>query len=264
MELSENHMQIKLKKLLIFSTTLTLLAGCNPQKEYNNYILKQGYIPFIQPMADIGVGAFASGNFKQFVIDAPRATCFPAIYKDVPTELTSLSAIDMAQVAKSFTLEANLDANVLAANGTPIFTIKANAHKTKSVNVSIESASIEYINKFAFAEWVNTSISPACKTHLLKGGAFISQAIKVDKMSFQFLNQSGGQIELDANKVNEIIDFNAKVKWEISNKFTLSILTPKYIGFHIAKTAKDDPSTIGFVANTLKGDKFNYVPLQLK
>lgn len=246
--------------ILFLGITLGLVTSCNPQKEYDKFILKQGYIPFRQPASNIGVGSLIAGQPSQLTFVAPREACFPSSYKDVPTQLLALTDVDLSEISKKFTLDATIEANVLATNGTPLFKLKTEGHKIKSVDIHVESASIEYLNQYAFYEWVNTSMSTWCKDRLINGTPFINQALKVDKMSFQFLDESSGKIELNTEKIKDIIELDVNVTWKITNKFTLTITSPKYIGYHLAKVSNDDPSSVAMIANSLNGNKFKFVP----
>lgn len=245
---------------LVFA--FTFIAGCNAKNEYDSFIAQQGYIPFQQPLADIGVGALVTGSPNQLRIYAAAKTCFPSTYNGVATELRQVSATDLPEIAKKISLEAGVDANVIAANGTPLFKLNANFHAAKTLDVHIEGASIEYLDEINFSEWVKTSISTACKNYLTKGGSFVRQALRVDRMSFQFKNSVGGAIGLTADNLKDVIDLEANVKWEIINNYTLTITTPKYIGYHLAKVSANDPSSIVLIASSLTKDgQFDFVPV---
>lgn len=237
-----------------------LLSSCNPETQYSAFILKQGYIPFKQPIAGIGAGALIKGDTPDNLrIFAAAKTCFPDAYNGGMTEIRQIEAVDLPEIAKKFTLEASANIEVMSANGTPVFTLKSGFDMVRSIDIHIEKASVEYIDEIMFAEWVNSSMSHTCKSYLEKEGTFVKQALKVDKMSFEFKNSANGNIALTAAKINEMIDLDVNVKWEIKNQYTLSITSPKYIGYYIAKTLPNDPSQIGWVANSLtKDSKFNY------
>ncbi len=106
----------------------------------------------------------------------------------MPTGLIEKTDATLPEIVKKITLEANADVDVLAANGTPVFKLKSNTNFVKNITVHIEKASIEYLNDLAFSDWVHSSMSQACKSYLEKGGIFIRQALRVEKMSFQFIS----------------------------------------------------------------------------
>lgn len=251
-------MQTLRSRSIIFASVLIFLPGCDGKKEYDKYISKQGYIPFQQPLADIGVGALIRGTPKQLSIVAPKERCFPSAYNGIPTEIRQVTATDLPEIAKNVSLQAGADANAIAANGTPLFKMKASASYVKTVDVHVEGASIEYLDEIIFTEWVNSYMSQACVDYLARGGTFVRQALRVDKMSFQFKDKLGGYIGLTADKVNQILDIEAHVQWEISSSYTLTIKTPKYIGYHIAKVDPDNPAFIAFVASSIKDGKFDF------
>ena len=253
---------INYKKILVFGIVLNCMSGCNPQKEYNSYILKNGYIPFLQPMADIGVGSLVRGAPKELTPTSSSLTCFPNSYNGNNTYLRQATEVDLPEIAKKITFDAGVDANVIAANGTPLFKIKSDINMVKSISVHIEGASIIYLDEMVFADWVNNGMSNACKKYLEKGGNFILNALRVDKMSFQFSKVIEGDVVLTAKNIKDIIDIEADVKWEITNSYTLTITSPKYIGYHIAKVSPTDVGSISFVASSLTptGD-FKYVPV---
>ncbi|MDO9183884.1 MAG: hypothetical protein Q7U04_15825 [Bacteriovorax sp.] len=253
----------KINKILFLVIVLNFITGCNPQKEYNTYILKQGYIPFMQPLADIGVGALIAGTPQSLRFISPPKTCFPNTYNGINTEIRQVTAADLPEIAKNISLNAGVDANVIAANGTPLFKLKGDFHLIKSLDVHIQGASIEYLDELVFADWVNSGMSSSCKNYLIKGGSFIRQALRVDKMSFQFKNSAGGQIVLTADNIKSMIDLDANIKWEISNSYTLTITTPKYIGYHLAKVSPQDPSSIALIASSLTPEgQFNFIAAQ--
>jgi hypothetical protein len=254
----QNH-----SKLLVASLAFTVIAACSPQKEYDSFILKQGYIPFQQPLADIGVGTLLTGSPSQLRIVAPKQRCFPESYNGVPTEIRHMSDADLPEIAKKISLDAGVDANVIAANGTPLFKLNAKFTMLKSLDVHIEGASVEYLDELIFSEWVNSAMSASCKNYLTKGGSFIRQALRVDKMSFQFKNQTGGLIAISVDNIKDIIDLEAHVKWDISDNYTLTINTPKYIGYHLAKVSAKDPGSIAWIASGLTSEgQFDYKPVQ--
>lgn len=247
---------------IIFGISISLISGCSPKNEYDRFILSEGYIPFQQPLADIGVGALLSGSPSQLRLISPPQTCFPNIYKDVPTEIRQVTAADLPEIAKKISIEAGVDADFIASNGTPLFKLNTNFHSVKSLEVHVEGASIEYLDELMFADWVNSSMSSACKNYLIKGGSFIRQALRVDKMRFIFKDSVGGNINITAENIHQIIKLDAHVKWEISNDFSLTITTPKYIGYHLAKSSPNDPSSISWIASSLTEDgKFNFIPI---
>ena len=248
-----------LNKFLFLGLSATLLGGCNPQKQYNAFIQSRGYIPYLQPLADVGVGVLLSGTANQIRIVAAAKTCFPGNYNGVEMEMRQLVDTELPEIAKKISLTAGLDANTIAANGTPVLKLKSDYHMLKTIDIHIEKASVEYLDELVFADWVNSSMSESCKSYLEKGGSFIRQALKVDKMSFEFKNASGGSINLNAENINAMLDLETNVKWEVTNNYTLTITSPKYIGYQLAKVLPHDPSTIGWVASSMdKNSKFQF------
>jgi hypothetical protein len=52
------------------------------------------------------------------------------------------------------------------------------------------------------------------------------------------------------------------VKWELTDNYTLTITTPKYIGYHLARTSKTDPASLAAIASSLKKDgSFDFKPV---
>ena len=239
---------------------LISLCGCNPQNEYNSFISKQGYIPFQQPLAEIGVGALLSGSPQQLRLVSPSKTCFPSSVSGIPTELLQTSKADLPEIAKRISLNAGVDADVIAANGTPLFKLNSKFERVKTLEVHIEGASIEYLDELAFYDWVHSGMSKACGNYLAKGGSFVRQALRVDRMSFQFRDAVGGNIALSVDNIKDIVDIEAHIQWEISNSFTLTITTPKYIGYHLAKASSEDPGVIRWIASSVtKEGEFKFV-----
>lgn len=244
---------------LVLSLTFSIVTSCSPKHQYDSFIFEQGYIPFQQPLADIGVGALLTGSPTQLRLISPAKTCFPNFYNGVPTEIRQVTAADLPEIAKNISLDAGVDANVIAANGTPLFKLKTDVQFVKSLDVHIDGASIEYLDELAFADWMNSTISSQCKNYLVKGGSFIRQALRVDKMSFKFKNSFGGAIAISIDNIKNIIDLDAHLKWEITDSYTLTITTPKYIGYHLAKVSHENPGSIAFIASSLtQGGQFDF------
>jgi len=251
------------QKALLCVCAFIGLASCSPKSEYDKFIKEQGYIPFQQPIADLGVGSMLDGSPDSLRVIAPSKRCFPEAVNGVPTEVRFVSEADIPDIAKNISFDASADVSSIAMNGTPIFKIHSGLHSLRSLDVKIEGASIEALDEMAFEDLAHSSMSDTCKRYFMNGVPFVRQALRVDKMSFQFKNESGGSIDLILSNLNEIIDIEAHVKWEISDRYTLTITSPKYIGYHLAKTSPKDPAKIAQIANSLKQDgSFDFKPVK--
>jgi hypothetical protein len=242
------------RRTFLFLFVFVGLASCSPKNEFDKFISQEGYIPFQQPLADLGVGSLITGSPNQLRIVAPPKRCFPDLVAGIPTEIRQITAADIPEIVKKISFGASSDINVIAANGNPLFKINPKFQALKSLEVKIDGASVEYLDELVFADLVNSSMNESCKTYLKKGGSFIRQALRVDKMSFQFKNESSGTIDLTLTKLKDIIDIEADVHWELTDNYTLTITTPKYIGYHLAKTSPQDPASLAWIANSLTKD----------
>src|SRR5262249_32362205 len=63
---------------------------------------------------------------------------------------------------------------------------------------------------------------------------FIGQGLRVESLSFVFKDDAGVAINLTAN-LSKIVNITVGVNWQIDNDYTLTISTPKYIGYRMAK-----------------------------
>lgn len=250
-------------KLVLVSLVFGSMVACSPKSTYENFIADQGYIPFQQPLADVGVGALLAGSPDQLRIISPAKTCFPTSYNGTSTELYQSVATQLPEISKKMSISAGMDANFLAASGTPLFKLKTSYTQLKTLDVHIDGASIEYLDEIAFGMWVYSGMSEACRTYLQSGGSFIRQALRVDKMEFQFKNSKGGLIAINTDKIKEIMDFEVNVQWEIVDQYTMSITSPKYVGYHLAKVNPQSPGSIAYIASDLtKKGEFNFKAVQ--
>ncbi|WP_413577881.1 hypothetical protein ACLVWU_05270 [Bdellovibrio sp. HCB290] len=251
-------------KVILMGLTFGSMVACSPKTQYDNFIADQGYIPFQQPLADVGVGSLLSGSPEQLRLVSPSKTCFPQTFEGMPTNLYQTTAAELPEISKKMSISAGMDANIIAGNGTPLFKIKTGYSRLKTLDVHIDGATVEYLDELAFYDWVYSSYFPeACMNYLTKNGSFIRQALRVDKMSFQFKDSKGGLIALSTDAIKEIVDFEVNVKWEISDSYTLTIKTPKYVGYHLAKVDPKNPGAVAYIASDLtKKGQFDFVSVQ--
>ncbi|WP_413560498.1 hypothetical protein [Bdellovibrio sp. HCB209] len=250
-------------RILVVGLVFGSLVACSPKTTYENFISDQGYIPFQQPLADVGVGALLAGSPDQLRIISPAKTCFPATYNGGDTMLHQSTATQLPEISKKMSISAGMDANIIAGNGTPLFKLKTSYKHLKTLEVHIDGASIEYLDEIAFAMWAYSGMPEACRSYLMNGGSFIRQALRVDKMYFQFKNEKGGLIAINTDKIKEIMDFEVNVTWEIVDSYTMSITSPKYVGYHLAKVNPQDPGSIAYIASDVtKKGQFDFKPVQ--
>ncbi|QLY26525.1 hypothetical protein [Bdellovibrio sp. KM01] len=250
-------------RILLMGLVMGGLVACSPKTTYENFISDQGYIPFQQPLSQVGVGALLAGSPDQLRIISPSKTCFPTAYNGADTQLYQSVDAQLPEISKKMSISAGMDANFLAASGTPLFRLKTSYTQLKTLDVHIDGASIEYLDEIAFGMWVYSGMSEACRAYLQNGGSFIRQALRVDKMLFQFKNSKGGLIAINTDKIKEIMDFEVDVKWEIVDNYTMSITSPKYVGYHLAKVNPQSPGSIAYIASDLtKKGEFDFKPVQ--
>jgi hypothetical protein len=214
-----------------------LFSSCSsPEDAYKQAIEQLGFIAFANPLAQASVGTILRGTAKENFLAASSADCFSNdTWFDNPTDLPT----EDRSVSFGFTA----DANAVLSSGNSTVTLNANATFVKSVQLSFGDAYVEQLDEFKFGNFYRNQMSEQCK-ELLDLYPFINQAIKVSTMQFVFKDEQGGSIQLTADMIGGILVIKPGVTWSIDNDYTLTITTPKYIGYQLAEMAPGDRSGI--------------------
>lgn len=245
-----------LKKTWAIAFLANLTVGCGdgkPEDYLRADMLKIGFIPYSTPIDQAGTGTIISGEFskKMELVSNPQ-TCFPDAIPNtmagVKTGLRYITEITLPSRSSTYRVTGNARVGLIDALGKGNSPIKVGASfdTAKAIEFSYTKPQREYIDKVTLATFYRTKMpgnnpdgSNDCKKYLDRTG-FISEAIKVDQMTFKFFNSSGGAIDLTVTVPQSLIEIGVGTTWQVVNKYELVISTPKYIGFKLGRLTSQD------------------------
>lgn len=221
---------------LLFSSFLVLTSCGSPRSYLDKTIIDKNFIPFQLPLESTRVGTMLKGDNNSMYVVARPERCFP----DLPGDqaLRWLQKTDLPNEHKKMELKFGAEANDALIGGNKLLEFKLEAAFVKNVQLSFEGATVEFLDEWAFEDYWNSGMSSRCKTKLQEY-PFIVQGLRVDKMSFQFYNAAGALINLSAN-LDKIVNIGIDASWKIENSYTLTIDTPKYIGYRMGQISLED------------------------
>ena len=249
-------MKVKLAMLI----ASFILVSCNPQKQYDKIIQDLGYISYRTPLSSVGTGTIIKGPPKNLMVFAPSEQCLPNRLPDGSlTGIRFIDDTDLPHHVKEAKLNFSGDLSFFGSNGNPLFTVNPSASYVKKVEAKFSGEKIEFINELRFWHYFENHMDEDCKAALLKYPLFW-KSLKVEKMEFTFKNEAGAAIKLSAPMIKEIISLNVDVNWSISNEFTLTIESPKYIGFFAVQLTEESVRTHSATRYSNRVDsKGNYI-----
>ncbi len=232
-----------------------LLVGCqDPATEYFSRIEKLGFIPFRIPLGKVGPGTILRGKPSQLLPMGLPTRCFPDVWNGEPTELRWESDTDLPQTHYSAHLKFDASLNLITSVGTSPFTFKFNMEHIKKVDFEAKGASVEMIDQIQLHRFYQKEMDVACQDYLINY-PFIVNGLFVKEMSFTFYTENNGKIEIDTDKIDELIDFSVDIEWHIEKDYKLVITSPKYIGYHLAQLREQDGGLVNQMSTTV--DKKN-------
>jgi len=238
-------------RLALLSLTALLCLACepisdDPNNAINGLVKDFGYIGFQNPLSNASTGVLLAGRPSSVAFVAPANDCFPSDNIERQSDFSEYSRV----YKYSF-----LGSLGFLAFGNPI--ISAGAGLSKSVLVEIEMSGLttEYLSSIAITNWYNTGMSATCQAYLNDVG-FIIQALKSDKLKISFRNKKGAHIKIDADNVSQYVGFNLGTSWEIEDNTTISISSPRYIGYQLGRLRLEDQGRSLWRAMTKKDDKY--------
>lgn len=245
-----------LRYVLIAMSLLSLVSCGNPVAILKKEVKKNGYIMFPQPIesADLGTMIGGSPKFLSYISDSQ--TCFPD--KDpLAKQLKKSDSVNLPNIARTIQTSGSLNFDLLAtlSSGTAPIKVGIGFSKVQSISLSFEDVSVEYMDLVLLSRYYNERLDQTCKDFLNEFG-FIVQALKVGKMKFEFQDEVGGNIELSATVVADILDIGLDVDWQIENQYTLIINSPKYFGYQLGRLTKEDEGVSLFRASKVQSNKF--------
>lgn len=221
--------------VLIGVTSCLVLAGCGARQSYNKIIEDLGYIAYRTPLSSVGAGTIVKGKPSELIIYAHPETCMPNELEDgTKTQLRWVADTDLPSHLREVTFKFDANLSALGTNGNPLFKFKTNVNYINKVQVTFADAQVEYVNELYFWQYFKTNMLEGCRNAFTRY-PFFRKSLKVGKMEYIFKTEAGASLELSAEKLKEIIDFEAGVEWSLKDEYTLTISTPKYIGFAAAQ-----------------------------
>lgn len=250
----------KLLGLPLLSSALLILffSSCgNNLRFLQKEILSYGYIFYPTPLEYSGPGTLVGGSPKAMQLVAAPDTCFPDQIEGVPTDLRRMDRTTLPRREITMTVSGDLKLKLFnfLKTGNPVLRAGTNFSIVHSVQLEMSGVHIEYLDSIKLTQFYRSHLSPICKEYLEKV-PFIVQAMKVEKLTFQFRSKSGQAIYLDLQNLESIVDIGANIAWEIQNNTTLIINSPKYIGYQLGSFRSQAGSPEGMVLYRATGVKW--------
>lgn len=108
--------------------------------------------------------------------------------------------------------------------------------RTKSIRISFGKLSSKAIGELSLIEWLEKN--PA-QYNRLRSYYFVTEHVLAEKLEYQFLDDSGSEIEVGIDKLKDIIgDASAHFKYKTKDKYTLVADEPVVIGYRVVKIEK--------------------------
>lgn len=247
-------------KLFILALMGLLLTSCGARQTYNKIIEDLGFIAYRTPLASVGAGTIVKGKASDLLIYSAPETCLPNHLSDgSQTQVRWVADTELPSHVREVNFKFDANLNAIGINGNPLFKFKTSATYVKSVQAKFMDAQVEFVNEFYFWQYFKSHMPEACRNAVLNYPVFW-KSLKVGKMDYVFKSETGAALSLTISKIKEIIDFEPSVEWSLKDEFTLSITTPKYIGFAAAQVtdAAVESENVTFYATKLNG-KGDYV-----
>jgi hypothetical protein len=230
-------------KLSIIAVSLLLTTACNPQKQFMKVVQDLGYIGYSTPLDSVGTGTIVKGKPKDLIVYTKPERCLPDILADgTHTKLRYQAETELPQTVKQVKVDFTAELSFFGKNGNPLFTVNPSANYVRTVEAKFSDAKVEMMDEVVFWHLYENRMPEECKAALLRNPV-MWKALKVGKMEFTFKNDAGVAIQLSAPMIKDIVKIDAGVSWAISNKTTLTITTPKYIGFLAAQVTEEGVRT---------------------
>ncbi len=250
---------------ILFVVLCASITGCGkPLAGFYNELKKYGYIAYTTPLQFANTGTLVGGNPNSLSIIANPETCFPSQVNGEPTNLRFLDESTLPSTSQSITVDTSLQADLFKVLqvGFPSIKAKVKLKEVSKIQLDFEGVHIEYMDAILLGEFYKNHMNMTCKNYLNKV-AFIIQAIKVDKMRFQFYSLNSGLIQLSVEKIQQFLDLSGSVEWSIEKNTSLIINTPKYIGYQLGSLRTQDNGLALYRATKSILNKFIFKPLNL-
>jgi hypothetical protein len=230
-------------KLSVISACILLTTACNPQKEFFKVVKDLGYIAYSTPLDSVGTGTIVKGKPKDLIVYTKPERCLPDILADgTHTKLRYQAVTDLPQTVKEVKVDFTAELSFFGKNGNPLFTVNPGATHVRTVEAKFSDAKVEFMDEVVFWNLYENRMPEECKAALLKNPV-MWKALKIGKMEFTFKGETGLALQISAPMIKDIVKIDAGVSWSIKNNTTLTITTPKYIGFLAAQLTEEGVRT---------------------
>lgn len=248
-----------MRGIVFFVLALSVMGCVDPEAQYFTEIEKLGFIPFKHPMTGVGTGMIVRGTADELIPLAPPSKCFPYSTETEPNDLRWTSDAALPTTHYYARLDFNAKLNTIAQAGTPALSFKFQMEKIRSVDMEFKGATVEMFDHLSLEEFYQSGLSSRCAGHL-DNYPFVLNALVASEMSFVFLDIFGGQIQIDVDNLDQIVDIGLDIKWRIENGYKLVITSPKYVGYHLGQFRPEDQGFIRLIATELdKEGRFLFI-----
>lgn len=253
-----------MKSLIFTLFSFFILSGCNPLHILWKEIRKSGYIEYKTPLKHSGPGTIIGGSPKKMKVLAPPKECFPDNYNGEETKLRFYDYTTLPSKTINLTANGKVGLDLLSLPNIDGGLISAGVSYdiVKTISLKLEGVHIEYFNGPKLTSFYLNHMDEVCKDYLDFSG-FIYQAIKVNKLSYTFYDEQGANIELDLEKLKEILDIDLGLNFKIERNLELVFETPHYIGFQLGRLKREDNGLNLYRSVKTKGNKWIWENLNL-
>ena len=227
-------------KIISYTFFLSVIMSCGEPIDYFYELLeKYGYHPYLHPLEYSGTGTLLSGGVRRIDLVAPPLSCFPDGQEGITRYIDQTTLPVSTETVK---IDADIRAKFLKtlASASPSIRGGIRINEAKSIEFKAEDVSVEYFDSGELLKFYKNRMSPLCKEFLQGDTSFVTQAVKIGRLEFTFFKTNKGRIYIDAQNVNQYLDFAADVKWTIEENFKLVIHSPKYVAYQLAQIKKDE------------------------
>jgi hypothetical protein len=225
----------------------------DPISALNGLVKEYGFIGFENPLEETRTGTMLAGRPTSLAYIAPAESCFGDDSLPRSYDRQHFNRV------YNYQFQGNLGFTVF---GAALFSAGLGLQKNQVVNVELNGITIEYMSAIDITDWYRNGMSETCKEYLDDVG-FVTQALITDSMKISIENIGGTQVGLNADNINDFIQFEAGVDYRIIDKYTVEISTPKYIGYQLGRLRLEDGGRVLYRAMTAEEDQFIFEPISL-
>ena len=244
---------------------LPLLTSCGDTSEYLNQLIESyGYISYQTPLQESGTGTLVGGSPSSLSLIAHPDTCFPRELNGEKTGLRRRDYSTLPNTQERVSLEGGTKVDILKKLSllTPGLSGDLSLNEVKTVDIQFNGVHVEYMDAIRLSQFYREQMTSICKDYLDKVG-FIIQAIRIDQMKLQFYRENHQQIDLNLQKLEEILDISSDLDWKIEQNKTLVIDTPKYLGYQLGTLKRSDDGLAIHRATKTYNNKFIFESMDL-